>query len=469
MKPYFICSSIFNMLHYALTALGCIALLPTLLFPRAVFLFVVRGYVRTNSMLEKYILGLTYEVRGQEHLPKDGSYIVAAKHQSAYETLKLHILFKDPAIVLKKELLKIPLWGWYLAKSDVIAIDRSSPKAAIKSIQDGTKHIAKQGRPIIIFPQGTRVSAEATTKEKPYKIGIVRMQDAANIPIIPMALNTGIFQPRHSWCKKSGRVIFEFLPPIMPSNNASDTLKKIETAVESKSNQLMDEARAAAPNKSRLPILAAALLIIYSLNWFIAANITKNFVTTYLADLSQNPAIADFQTSEPKISGFPLKIKLALPQQNIKTINGEELSIDSISAESWPFINMPISIKTGAIKLSRPHWSSPLNFNSLDAEVKFNGDILTINNAALNAKKTQIQSSGNIDFAQNHPNINLVVKIINYAPLLTNLVSNNIVKPKPALLAGMALQALQKDNVVRTTITSQDNKIYLGPIKIIEL
>ena len=166
---------------------------------------VVHGFAFTTAILEKYILGLTYEVRGQEHLPEQGSYIIAAKHQSSYETFKLHTLFGDPAIVLKKELLRIPLWGMYLKKSDVIAIDRSSPKTAIKSIKDGAQHVKEQGRPIIIFPQGTRVSIDTTAQEKPYKIGIMRLQEATNLPIIPMAINTGYFQPKHKWCKKPGK------------------------------------------------------------------------------------------------------------------------------------------------------------------------------------------------------------------------------------------------------------------------
>jgi len=157
MPPFFIRSTIFNLCFYILTAVSCILLLPTLFLPRNIFLGVVKGYCYTTTFLEKYILRLTYEVRGQEHLPKNGAYIVAAKHQSAYETLKLHLLFNDPAVVLKKELLKIPLWGKYLAKSDVIAIDRSSPKFAIKSIQDGARHVAAQGRYSAIFIGSTKV------------------------------------------------------------------------------------------------------------------------------------------------------------------------------------------------------------------------------------------------------------------------------------------------------------------------
>ncbi len=240
---FFIRSTIFNLCFYLLTAIACILLLPTLILPRKAYFAVVHGFVHTTAFLEKYILGLTYEIRGQEHLPKDSAYIVAAKHQSAYETFKLHILFKDPAIVLKKELLKIPLWGRYLAKSDVIAIDRSSPKIAIKSIQDGARRVAAQGRQIIIFPQGTRVHAEVSAQQKPYKIGVVRIQEATQLPIIPLAMNTGIFYRKHSWCKKPGRVVFEFLPPIAPGDNASDILKSIEMQVEEKTSQLMEEGR----------------------------------------------------------------------------------------------------------------------------------------------------------------------------------------------------------------------------------
>ncbi len=106
--------------------------------------------------IEKYVLGLDYEVRGLEYMPKEGSYLIAAKHQSAYETMKLHRLFGDPSIILKKELLSIPIWGKFLGKLDIIAIDRSNGESAISSIIDGAHRMKEQGRPIVIFPQGTR-------------------------------------------------------------------------------------------------------------------------------------------------------------------------------------------------------------------------------------------------------------------------------------------------------------------------
>ncbi len=235
----FLRSTLFNLAFYGTTALACVMCLPALLLPKKQAMFVVYGFVHTVHIFEKYILGLHYEVRGLENLPKTGPYIIASKHQSPYETLKLNILFNDPAIVLKQELLKIPLWGRFLAKIDPIAIDRSQGKKAMEQIMDGAKHIKEQGRPIVIFPQGTRVHPEQTTDEKPYKIGVARIQEATGLPIIPLALNSGLFWPRKSWIKKPGTVVFEFLKPIEPGKlGVYEVMKELETRLETASHAL---------------------------------------------------------------------------------------------------------------------------------------------------------------------------------------------------------------------------------------
>ena len=474
MQPYFIRSTIFNICFYILTAISCVVLLPTLFLPRSIFLGVVTGFCRSTAFLEKYILGLTYEIRGQKHLPSNGAYIVAAKHQSAYETLKLHLLFNDPAVVLKKELLKIPLWGKYLAKSDVIAIDRSSPKIAIKSIQDGAKHVAAQGRPIVIFPQGTRVATHMSAKEKPYKIGIVRMQDATALPIIPMALNTGVFYPRQKWCKKPGRVIFEFMPPIMPSDNTSDILKQIEMTVEEKASHLMEEGIRSIPSKPKATKIITTLIILlciaYTVLWFGAAYFTKKAITDVLNDIEATPSITDFQVTPPTITGFPGKMHLSLPAQIIKTTAHEEITVDFIHAQSWPMIGMPIDIQTGAISIAQSRWIKPLSFDSLDAQIIFKNDILTIKHATLIAKKTQGHVSGQVSFnTPSYPAINLNLGLENFESFLTELTQRKIVKAKAAMFTAMALKTLEKDGMVRTTLTSDKHKLYLGPIKIMEL
>lgn len=202
---------------------------------------IVERWERHVYGLEKFILGLDYEIRGLENLPSEGPYLIAAKHQSPYETLKLHILFDRPAIVLKQELLNIPLFGAYLKKADLIAIDRSTPQEAIESIQRGAKQAAEDKRPIVIFPQGTRVDPFTGSSEKRYKIGIMRIQEATDLPIIPLALNCGLFWPRKGWLKHPGTAVFEFLPPITVKGDRSKSLKVLENTLEEASNRLRDE------------------------------------------------------------------------------------------------------------------------------------------------------------------------------------------------------------------------------------
>lgn len=244
-------STIFNLVFYGATALACLLCLPSLLLPRKGVFFVIHAFVYTVHFFEKYILGLTYEVRGAENLPQDGSYIVAAKHQSPYETMKLHILFKDPAIVLKRELLSIPLWGRFLARTNPIAIDRKQGKEAMNQVVDGAKRVKEENRAIVIFPQGTRVYPWQTIKDKPYKSGIVRMYTETSMPVVPLALNTGLFWPRKSWIKRPGKVIFQFMPPVRAGMDAETFTKTLQDQIETTTEALQQEALAT--NKYLVP------------------------------------------------------------------------------------------------------------------------------------------------------------------------------------------------------------------------
>ncbi|MEC7577331.1 MAG: lysophospholipid acyltransferase family protein [Pseudomonadota bacterium] len=234
-------SLIFNILYYPITAILCFAYLPFLILPRKWLLIMVELYVKIVYVLEKYVLGLDFEIRGAEYLPKDEAFIVAAKHFSSYETLKLHILFKDPAIVIKKELFSIPIWGWYAKKMRLIGIDRSNRDTALKSVTQGAQMAADMKRPIVIFPQGTRVSLDHTVKDKPYKAGIMRMQNASGLKIVPLAMNTGVFWPRNAFIKKGGKVIFEFMPAVETGLSTQEGLAIIQEAVESKTAALIAE------------------------------------------------------------------------------------------------------------------------------------------------------------------------------------------------------------------------------------
>lgn len=203
-------STVFHIAFLSWTFVCAVLMLPTLLLPRRMAIVVFRAFFKSYIPLERYILGLDYEVRGFENLPQ-GPCILACMHQSAYETLKLHPIFGDVAIVLKRELMWIPLWGWYQAKSGVIPLDRGAGGVAMRSLLDGAAKPLAEGRHIAIFPQGTRLPPG---DKKPYKQGIAFLYEKYDVPVVPIALNSGRFWPKHAFLIKPGKVVFDILPPL---------------------------------------------------------------------------------------------------------------------------------------------------------------------------------------------------------------------------------------------------------------
>lgn len=230
-------SIIFNIIYYGTTVALCFLYIPTVLLPHGLYIKALTAYFRYVSFLEKHIMGLNYQVIGAEHLPTKGAYIVASNHQSAYETLKIYLLLKNPAVILKKELFSIPIWGWLAKKAGHIGIDRTNRQTAVQSINDGAQRIKKEERPIFIFPQGTRVEIGST---KPYKKGVAHMAETNNLPIIPLAMNSGLFWGRNAFWKKSGTVTFKFLPAIPAGTPAEQSIKQLEKAIESETQKLIE-------------------------------------------------------------------------------------------------------------------------------------------------------------------------------------------------------------------------------------
>lgn len=237
----FIRQVLFNIVFYGMTAVTCVVLSPFMLLPRKYYVIFLTGYFKSVHLYEKYVLGLDFIVKGTEHIPKDGPFLVAAKHYSAYETMKLHLLFYDPAIIMKKELKYIPLWGWLAWRAEMIFIDRGSRDVALRSITDGAKRIAAQNRVTVIFPQGTRVGIDDTPQNKPYKGGIIRMYDATQLPILPLATNSGLFWKKNAFFKYPGVVEFEFLPPIPAGLDGNVALKQLTDVLETASNKLVQD------------------------------------------------------------------------------------------------------------------------------------------------------------------------------------------------------------------------------------
>ncbi len=240
-------SIIFNIVFYGIwTPVVCLLTLPSLLLPRKFALGVAKFYQDGAYFLQKYVAGIDYEIRGIENKPSDDvGYLVASKHYSAWETLHIFRLFEDATIILKKELLSLPLFGWFLKKLDVIAIDRGNRAAATASLYEGARKMRDAHRPIVIFPQGTRVPVGTTTAQKPYKGGIIKLYSELNMPILPVAINSGLYWPRNSFWKHSGTVVVQYLPVIPAGLPADEVMKMLETQIETASDALIAEGRKA--------------------------------------------------------------------------------------------------------------------------------------------------------------------------------------------------------------------------------
>jgi 1-acyl-sn-glycerol-3-phosphate acyltransferase len=217
------------------TGLCCIVLAFGPLLPRKGALQMALFWVRSVAWVERHVLGLDYRVIGRENLPAHGAFIVAAKHQSTFETMKLHLLLNDPAIVLKKELLRIPIWGPYLRQTGMIPIDRGAGRRAVGAMLTASEAAKAEGRPIVIFPQGTRIPVGV---KRGYKPGVVALYQQLGLPILPLALNSGLFWPK-AGMKRGGTVTFSFLPPIEPGLDADSALTVLEQRLETETDRLV--------------------------------------------------------------------------------------------------------------------------------------------------------------------------------------------------------------------------------------
>ena len=187
----------------------------------------------------KLIVGLDHEIRGRENLP-DGPSILASKHQSAWDTMAFLWLFPRPVYIIKKELLSIPLWGRCAARCGHIPVDRAGGAAALKQMVRAARAALAKGRHVVIFPEGTRVAPD---ERHPYHPGIAALYAQASVPVVPVALNSGVFWGRRSFHKQPGTIILEFLPAIPPGLDRKAFLGELENRLESASDRLLAEAR----------------------------------------------------------------------------------------------------------------------------------------------------------------------------------------------------------------------------------
>ncbi|HUZ66785.1 MAG TPA: lysophospholipid acyltransferase family protein [Beijerinckiaceae bacterium] len=240
----FLRSLLFNVAFYLGTAAMMIAGLPTLARDRHAVFRLARLWGRYNVWLLRVVCGTRVEYRGLENIPT-GGYIIAPKHQSVLETFALVQFPPDFSYILKQDLMRIPLFGWYLSGAEQIAIDRAQGGSALAQVVAKSRALLAQGRQVFIFPEGTRRPVGA---EPRYKFGVAQIYAETGAPCLPVALNSGLFWPRRSFLRRPGVILVQFLEPIQPGLERGAFFALLQSRLEEATNALVAESIAADPS-----------------------------------------------------------------------------------------------------------------------------------------------------------------------------------------------------------------------------
>ncbi|MGH8324923.1 MAG: lysophospholipid acyltransferase family protein, partial [Steroidobacteraceae bacterium] len=232
-------STIFILWFALVSATLAILFLPALAMPRQVTEWMARRWTAATLWGLRVICGLRYEVRGT--IPPPGR-LIAVKHMSMWDTMAIHYLLHDPAIVLKRQLLFVPFYGWYLLRAGMISVSREGGASALKRMAELAKAQFALGRSVVIFPEGTRKRAHAPPDYKP---GVAALYGQLGVDCVPVALNSGLFWTGPvGFLKKPGRIAIEFLPPIPPGLKRREFMDKLQDEIERASNVLIAEGEA---------------------------------------------------------------------------------------------------------------------------------------------------------------------------------------------------------------------------------
>jgi 1-acyl-sn-glycerol-3-phosphate acyltransferase len=232
-------SLFFNVGWYAGTVVIAVAGLPVLLMPRRMVVAWADVWIDFCLWWLRITCHVTHCLRGLENCP-EGPVILACKHQSSWETLAFHRLFPDAATVLKRELIFIPVVGWAMARAGNIAVERGEGAKALRSLLRQAKAAVKEGRSILIYPEGTRTPVGSTL---PYHAGTAALYRQLGLPVVPVALNSGVFWGRRKFIKWPGVIDVEVLPPIPPGLDRETFMATLRERIEGATKRLVDGAQ----------------------------------------------------------------------------------------------------------------------------------------------------------------------------------------------------------------------------------
>jgi 1-acyl-sn-glycerol-3-phosphate acyltransferase len=215
--------------------------LPTYVFGPKAVCSAIRAWAQACRIGLRVIMNTPTELRGYAHLPP-GRYLVASKHMCAYDTLVPFITFDAPAIVLKQELLSMPVFGQYAKAANMLSIDRTGALKTLKIMLRAAKAEVARGRDIVIMPEGTRMAPGAAPDYKP---GVAALYRELGLPCVPIAHNAGLVWPAHGMTRTPGKIVFEALEPIPPGLSRDLFMKTLEERLERATHALIEEGRAA--------------------------------------------------------------------------------------------------------------------------------------------------------------------------------------------------------------------------------
>lgn len=235
MAAIFLRSLVFNILFYLVFLFWVVVALPTFLMPRSAMMRVAIWWASSVTLLMRWVCNIKVEFRGVEKIPK-GPLIVASKHQSMWETIALLRFFEAPFFAIKRELKFIPVFGLFLIKTRMIAIDRSAGGRALVKMARRAAEEVRRGRQFVIFPEGTRTAPGAPAH---YKSGIALIYADCGVPCLPVALNSGLFWPRRTFMRYPGTLVVEFLDPLPPGLPREEFLARLKEEIEEASDRLV--------------------------------------------------------------------------------------------------------------------------------------------------------------------------------------------------------------------------------------
>ncbi len=202
---------------------------PALLFGRDAANAVIKVWVKSILWALKIFTGVSHRVEGEEHIPEGGA-LVAVNHQSMWETLAIFVLLPRPVFALKKELTRIPVYGWWTLAAGHIAIDRSAGAKALRAMRKAAAERIAEGCQVVIFPEGTRMQPGETAAYHP---GVAAIYTASDAPCIPAAHDSGLYWRHPGIDKSPGVITLRFLPPIEPGLDRKTFLRELKGRIDS--------------------------------------------------------------------------------------------------------------------------------------------------------------------------------------------------------------------------------------------